>query len=291
VISISTNVCGSDSVRIRHTLPSWLRIFPEASEFVVVVDESPPAGRIARLHRGHSDLSALYAELQTIQKRDARVRIERLPQDAEPTLARWFGPASWLRYPLGSAPRPIRCQAGTPIFAFAHAVEVAHGPTVLRTDCDMLFFNDGWLRLADQLLTSGADDLLEPHRLGGCSEPYEFSTRAFVLNKSQFHRRLPIVPRVLDLMRFAHRIANQRPPWLALEQMLDAERQAGKIKARSLPAELGFSLHVATHDDASLPWFHSVPPLVETDAVPDGQRRFGQNFHADAWKTLLAKAG
>src|SRR5205823_6343198 len=66
--SLATNVCAIDDVRIRHTLPSWLRVFgAQVSEVVVLVDEEPPSGRIAMLHGGEpSDLKRLHAELDAL---------------------------------------------------------------------------------------------------------------------------------------------------------------------------------------------------------------------------------
>jgi hypothetical protein len=288
VITISTNVCGSDDVRIKHTLPSWLRTFPEVDDFVVVVDESPPSGRIARLHSGHSNLDALYKELHDICARDRRVRVHRLtPVDAEPTLAKWFGEKSLRQYPFLLPPRPVRCQAGTPIFAFVQAVECAKGPTVLRTDCDMLFSNHGWLKVAAERLATRAVDLIEPARLGEGNGAFQFSTRAFVLNKKVFSDRLPIAAGVLDPLRFMHRLAHRRPPWLPLERMIERARMRSLLTAEMLPSELGFSLHVATHQQASLPWFRDVPPLVERGTVPDAQRLHGQNFLPEAWQVAL----
>jgi hypothetical protein len=288
VITISTNVCASDDVRIRHTLPSWLRTFPEVGEFVVVVDETPPSGRIARLHRGHGNLTALYSELDAIRAQDARVRVVPLTgTDAESVLSKWFGPRSFGQYPFISPPRPIRCQAGTPILAFIFAVEAAQGDTVLRTDCDMLFSNRGWLSEAARLLQRRSADLVEPRRLGEFGINCEFSTRAFALNKRHFAQRLPIAARVLDPARFLHRLALKRPPWLALEQMIERARERGRLSATMLPTELGNSMHVATHQQASLPWFYKVPPLVELDEFPEEQVRRGPNFSPEAWQGVF----
>jgi hypothetical protein len=289
VITISTNVCAADDVRIRHTLPSWLRAFPEVDEFVVVVDESPPSGRIARLHQGHRNLSALYSELQVICAQDSRVKVVPLRSaDREAMLSKWFGPRWIGQYPFFSPPRPIRCQAGTPIWAFIFAVEVAAGDTVLRTDCDMLFSNSGWLKEAARLLESGNADLVEPRRVGELSDNYQFSTRAFALNKQNFAKRLPISASVLDPARFLHRLALGRPPWLALEQMIQRAHARGRLSATMLPAEFGSSMHVATHQQASLPWFYKVPPLVELGQFPEEQVRQGLNFSPEAWKGVFS---
>lgn len=290
VITISTNVCAADSVRIRHTLPSWLRSFPEVDEFVVVVDERPPSGRIARLHRGHGDMTALNLELNAICAQDPRVKVVRLAHaDGDAALAKWFGPRSLGQYPFFFPPRPIRCQAGTPILAFICAVEVATGSTVLRTDCDMLFSNNGWLKEAEQLLENGNADLIEPRRVGEPGNIFEFSTRAFVLNKRHFGQRLPISASILDPARFFHRLARGRPPWLPLEQMIQRARTRGRLKVTMLPAELGSSMHVATHQQASLPWFDKVPPLVEGGQFPEEQLHQGQNFSPEAWEGVLRK--
>jgi len=172
--------------------------------------------------------------------------------------------------------------------AFIFAVRVATGDTVLRTDCDMLFSNRGWLKEAARLLESGHADLVEPRRVGESSDNYQFSTRAFALNKQNFAQRLPIAASVLDPARFLHRLAAGRPPWLALEQMIQRARARGRLSATMLPAEFGSSMHVATHQQASLPWFCKVPPLVELGQFPEEQMRQGLNFSPEAWQGLCS---
>jgi hypothetical protein len=281
-ISLTTNVCPADDVRIRHTLPSWLRVFgARLGEVIVVVDEEPPTGRIAKVHRGYAKLNQLYDELALLEKLDRRVRIKVLDPSscAEPTLKKWFGETA----------RPIRCQAGTPILAFVQAFEEAQGPIILRADCDMLFYETGWLDEAIKLLTTQGYDLVEPGRAG--EDPLTaymaVTSRALMMDQRTFAKKLPLLPHKLDLARRLHRWLQGRPSWLAFEQMLEEERQAGRLRYKTLDSRLGFGLHVATRQEASLAWFGQVVPFVERGELPPAQLAQGQNFAASAWENFV----
>jgi GT2 family glycosyltransferase len=278
--SLVTNACLQDDVRLKHTVPSWLRVFGERlQEIVIVVDEQPPTGRIAKLHRGHGELNQLYRELAALEKLDGRIRVKVLDlANGESTLKKWFGPID----------RPIRCQAGTPILAFAQAFEEARGPIILRADCDMLFYEAGWLDEAVRLLTIEGYDLIEPGRVGvrPPKEGMAISSRALIMNRQVFERRLPLRAHRLDWCRRMHRRCLGRPGWLSFEQILEKERRAGRLRCRTLDAKLGFGLHVSTRQEASLEWFGRVVPYVERGELPVAQMARGPNFVAEAWEHL-----
>ena len=221
MLSLVTNVCSIDTVRIRQMLPSWLRVFgSRLNEIAVVIDETPPTGRIAALHgNASSDIEAVRAELESWRKKDSRITLHPLDsQNVNDSCRHWFIKG-----------KPLRCQAGTPISAFTCAIDVATSPLILRCDCDMLFYDNGWVNAAAELLESGRADLVEPPRLGvdSAENNLEVSTRAFMLHRPSFENLLPIMPHKLDLPRRMHRWLHGRPPWLALEQMLDVERRCG----------------------------------------------------------------
>jgi hypothetical protein len=226
--------------------------------------------------------------LDRLRRSDPRVRILKLcASDANATLSKWFGDKKIP--PAFGPPRPIRCQAGTPIFAFLQAIEYATGRTVLRADCDMLFFNNGWLLEAQRMLEAQEIDMLEPARIGESHSKYFFSSRAFVVDRLTLSSVLPLHAHTLDPLRALKRIAMGRPRWLALEQMIERERAKRKVRAAMLPEALGFSLHVATHKEASLDWFEQVPPFVERGILPDEQRRSGRDFSSAAWQAALVQ--
>jgi hypothetical protein len=280
--SIATNVSLSDDVRIRLTVPSWLRVFgSQVTEIVIIVDEQPATGRIARLHSGSAGLDSVYMELEKLKRSDSRIRYATLPSQAglSSVCSKWFRRAT-----------PMRCQAGTPILAFIFGIEEASSDLVLRTDCDMLFCDRGWVRKALDALDSGNADIVEPPRLGSPKQnsPIMVSSRAFLLQREYFARNcLPINPHRLDLLRRVHRFINGRPPWLALEQMLQIEREAGHLRHLLIGPESGFSMHIPTRADASIAGFEKICAAVETDNIPEAQLRAGWNFVRNAWSEVL----
>ncbi len=273
-VSLATNACSLDADRLRLTVPHWLRAFGERiAEIVIVLDPTPPVGRIAVLHGGEGSLDEVRGALDELRRLDSCVRVKDMPTGAELSaiLGRWFGRA-----------RPMRCQAGTPIAAFVAAFDLASGPIVLRADCDMLFHENGWLGAAVEQLRDGHLDLIAPARCGG--EPAAVSTRALLLDKSHWASAiLPIHAGRLGWLRRAHRRWHGRPPWLALEQMLEKERQSGKVRFADLPESLGCSLHVARRDEATLPVMPSIVAAMEAGAIPASQRAAGMNFDARGW--------
>lgn len=208
MFSLVTNACAFDAARLRLVIPSWQRTFgPRFDELVIVLDTVPPSGRIADLHDDVSaeDLADVRDVLNDLAQADPRIRIETLPgaEELTSTAARWF-----------TKGRPMRCQSGTPILAFARAFDSARrNRIVLRADCDMLFFDAGWLEEAVDLVSTGEVDLVEPW---GIAEPENeatwVSTRAILLNTVRFAERcLPIRPHRLDLLRRINRRLQGRP--------------------------------------------------------------------------------
>jgi hypothetical protein len=258
MFSIASNVCLADWTVVRYTVPSWLRVFGTSlAEVVVIVDEHPPTGRIAELNPDLWDKDKLWHELSLLKEHDSRVRIVRLSEcPSEAVSGKWFGKS-----------RPVRCQAGTPILAFICALEATHQDWVLRADSDMLFYEAGWLKAAENLLEQGA--LVEPPRLA--LETQVISTRAIMMKRSRFAKCLPIRPWRLHSLRRLHRAIKGRPSWLALEQMLEQEKRKGWIKHAILPRTLGFSLHVARRQYSIEPRFGAVVKRVEAGNVPTEQ--------------------
>lgn len=275
--SLVTNVCATDQNRICVSAPHWIRVFGERlAEIRIVVDPEPPSGRIAAIHPSRSDVNSLLAQLRELQDTDSRVSYSILPstQDLEWIVRRWFHRGS-----------PVRCQDGTPILAFLVAIELARGPIVMRTDCDMLFVDHGWLEAAVTLLEARDVDLVEPPRLGlPCGEAEtQVSTRAFLLHKRSVLDWIPITAHRLDPLRRLHRWLQGRPPWLALEQMLQREKDNGRIRHSVLPNNLGYSMHVARQEDVESSGFIRVVSDFEKSVLPSGQDQHW-NFLPSAWR-------
>ena len=279
-LTIATNACPGDQGRLRHVVPSWLRVFGQRlTRVVVVVDRHPATGRIARMHGTTGNLQELLAEIERLMAVDARVR--RIDLDSASQLDRvsrkWF---TW-----GT---PVRCQAGTPLFAFVQAIEeVQEADLVLRCDCDMLFREDGWLAAASTMLSHGRADLIEPPRLGSnlAPGPFPVSSRAFLLSPRRFFASvLPFHPHRLSLARRLHRRLLGRPGWLALEQMLEKERLARRLLHVVLDETMGFSMHVSSREQVAQGNFSEVVARVESGQVPEAQQRAGWDFVPAAWE-------
>lgn len=276
-ISLTTNACALDADRLRLTVPHWLRVFGERiDEIVIVLDSTPPVGRIAALHGSQGSLAEVRKALDELRRLDRRVVVRDMPTGDEMAamLGRWF-----------KRGRPDRCQVGTPIAAFIAAFELASGPIVIRADCDILFREDGWLEAACSQLGQGRADLLAPAR---CGQPdgarFDVSTRALALDKPRWHAEvLPIHAWRLDWLRQVHRRWYGRPPWLALEQMLEKERRADGLRFASLPESLGYALHVARRDEACLPVMPEVVAAMESGVVPPKQHAAGMDFDVRYW--------
>ncbi|MEJ2009477.1 MAG: hypothetical protein P8Z30_15200 [Acidobacteriota bacterium] len=278
MFAIATNACAHDSEIISCTLASWLRVFGNRLDRVhVIVDGRPASGRIAA-NRAHvqADPSRLWDVLAHLAQSDSRVHVSALGEiPQERSLSTWFTEGA-----------PDRCQAGTPIRAFVAAFEAPDAEFVLRADCDMLFWENGWLAEGMRLLRKGQTDLVEPPRLGHAAGGGggRISTRALMLRPSVFHQRcLPIVPHRLGLVRRIHRRLHGRPTWLALEQMLEVERRRGGIRHVILDNAMGYSVHIDQRSFPSREWLEGVVGRIEAGDVTPAQRRLGWNFSTEAW--------
>ena len=277
MISLVTNAAIGDEVRIRYTIASWLRVFDsELAEVVIVLDTTPASGRIAQLQGSHGSSDALMLEVGKLERSDRRVRHMVLPavEQLGPIAHKWFKHG-----------RPMRCQAGTPILAFIYAIEAGKERVVVRADCDMLFWEKGWVWNARELIESNRVDLVEPPRLGteGPTNLLPVSTRALMLEPSRFRRKcLPMKAHTLGVFRRVHRFLKGRPPWMALEQMLQKEKEKNRLRHLVLDSRLGFSIHVANRKDAMWPGFENVVRQVERGIVPEGQAGKA-DFDVAAW--------
>lgn len=275
VLSLATNVCVTDLHRIRQVLPHWLRVFDRhMSELVVVVDTTPPSGRIAQLHRNKFSIQQILGELEQIKRQDQRVRSVALSTDRLPPVScRWF-----------TSRCPLRGQEGTPIFAFIAAIDEAKGPCVLRMDCDMLVFDNGWVEEAVRVLESDEADLVSPARVSHRDYPGNISTQIFALHKPRFYeRRLPMTPHRLGLVRRLHRALQGRSSWLALETMFEIERARGGLRFQVLDGRLGNCMHVHAAGLPGVPGFGRVVCRIERGDIPRAQCEGSLNYLPECW--------
>lgn len=273
--AIASNACSADDHRIEHTVPSWLRAWGDRlTEILIVVDRQPPTGRIADLHGEAGQSERLDEVLAGLQASDSRVRVMDLPapEKLDQMLTRWFG-----------QDRPIRCQAGTPIAAFAYAIDEANSDCILRCDCDMVFHDRGFVDQAFERLDQGID-LVGPPRLGrGVAVEHAVSTRAIFLDRGKLRQALPIKAHQLDWARRLHRRLHGRPFYLAFEQMLECEVQAGRLRHDVLDGDLGYSLHIPRRLDFLLSGIERIIARAEAGDIPRSQVVAGWNFNIETW--------
>ncbi len=276
-ISISTNVSLADFNIIKFTVPSWLRVFDNyIQEVVIVVDPQKPDGRLAKQYTKYAELEYLMESVNYLAKLDNRIRVEILlnGNDMDKVLEKWF-----------INEYPYRCQSGTPISAFINAVEVCNSDFILRCDCDFLFFEDGFLKEAFSRLHSEDFDIIEPPMLGFPEDLLSHaSLGAFMMFKKNFANKcLPMKAHKLDLLRIIHRKLRFRPTFLNLEEMISIEKVENRIKHCRLNSNLGFSMHLPKRDIVLLPNFQNVIDNFERGVIPETQISAGRNFDPNLW--------
>jgi hypothetical protein len=275
-IDIVTNVSINDGIRIFYSLPNWVRIFnSRINKIIIIVDERPVEGRIGKLHVKSYAKFEINKVLKELAKKYSFVKVQKLDYSKlKEVSSRFFRTA-----------RPIRCQGGTPIFAFLAAITFASDGIILKTDCDMLFYDNGWVAKAINLLNNNYYDIIEPPKLG--LSDIDFSTRAFLIDKRRFLQKMPMKAHTLGLLQIVDRKLNNRSIYLALEQMIQKEIEAGKFSSICLKDKLGYSMHIVSNNDINPESYDDVVYKVENNLIPFEQKKFW-DFNKEFWQELDA---
>jgi hypothetical protein len=268
-----------DSSRIKHTIPHLLRVLGNRfTELKIIVDLKPTEGRIRDLHGPRGSFDELHQTLGILKVLDNRIDWVHLPnpKDVPELFDEWFA----------TNRRVVRCQAGTPIFAFVYGIHSAKNDIVLHLDCDILLKDAGWFDAMIELLSLKRYSIVEPARFGDPRiAPQVISTRAFAVNRAYLKETiLPIRPCQLTGLRRWHRIITGRSIWLALEQTFEVRKQQKLLSHLILPASLGWSLHIPKIDHVKLDGFEKVVRAVESGDIPESQFSAGWDFHPASWK-------
>ena len=275
--SIVTNACATDDIRIIPIVESWLRVFGNrVKEILIIIDNNTPSGRIARLHGDLGSLEKILAAVQILKLNDSRVKSVMLPHHAEcqRSLSGWFA----------GAPIPHRCQAGTPVLPFVYAMEQGSQDLVLRVDCDMVFYENGFLENAFSLMSADGCDLLEPFRWDQADQGGLVSTRALFFSPAGFKKNcLPLRHAKLDIARSVHRLFKGLPREMALETTLSKEKINGKIRHSVMNKNYGWSLHFGKRSDFLIKNIEDIIKQVEAGNLTNKQITQGPNFIPDAW--------
>ena len=273
-IRITTNVTSKDAKRILNVLPNWLKIFGDhIEEILITYDKEPTVGRISDMHKTSDNITSIESYFNEIMRLDSRIRLIDLDYDnSNEILNKWF---------RGNE-KPIRCQGGTPIYAFIYGIEKAESDLLLKVDCDIVFYNKGFISKAIEMLQQKNFDLVEPPGLRS-NTSFGFSTRTFFINKKSFYSKLPIRAYQLDLLRKIHRKINKRPTFLSLEQMLQIEISNGNISHQIISTEFGNSMHISTLEEMNLPIIKEVIEKFGNGNIPEQQKTNSDNFVVDHW--------
>lgn len=272
MISFTTNATLADFIRLKYFLPNVLRVFGERlSELVVIIDAKPEEGRISVLQQSnkkHTPLSGqLIAELSGLDK---RIRFAELDYSQVKDISRkWFAQDSI-----------IRCQAGTPIFAFLYGLEISQSPRVFRSDCDMLFNDKGFIDKINEAEES--IDLIQPPFLRDM--PGEFSSRAFFVNRQAIERKLPLQPAKLGFLRQLHRRYHQRPVFMALEQIFEHNIQRNNLNCVKQTTALGHTMHLPKREDFHDANIEEIISRFNSGIIPAAQLAKAHDFAVSCWQ-------
>lgn len=280
-ISISTNVTSQDAPRILKVLPNWLKVFGNnIHEILIVHDKKPIEGRIKELHKNLNKVRYIEFYCDEILGLDKRIRIIDLDyNNSSEILNRWF---------YGNE-KPIRCQAGTPIYAFIYAIEKAQSDFILKVDCDMVFFNNGFVEKIIGAYSSNKFDVGEVSKTGSNNPHKGFSTRSFFVNRKSFYEKLPMTAHKLDILRRIHRKFNRRPSYLSLEEIIKIEIEKNRFISVVLPVELGYSMHISTIEEMNLPKICKIIEMFGNGLIPPKQISGSENFSIYFWENYQAQ--
>ena len=186
MISLVTSVYPVHDIHITNLLPHWLEVFKnQIDEILIIVDHELPRERYFTQHdREYRTPSEMMDFMLHLASLDPRIRIVEYD---EAKMAREIA-RTWFKFGI-----PVRRAASSfSIIPFLCGINLASGSIVLKIDCDMSFYEAGWLAAAVDALNSGKWDLLEPARgFQNAGASYEgISARAFLLHKALFFRTL-----------------------------------------------------------------------------------------------------
>ena len=274
MINIVTNVTLYDGIRIKHTVPNWVKIFNiKIKSLRIIVDEKPVEGRIKSSHTNNNIIYSIDEALSELLNKYPFINVEKLNYaEAEDVSSNFFKKGN-----------PIRCQLGTPIFAFLKGIHSIDDGIILRTDCDILYYDGGWVDKSIQALIENKYDIIEPPILGEID--YGFSSRCFLVNKKRFIEKMPIKAYKLDPLRRIDRILKKRSVYLALEQMIQKEIDRNYLKCKKMENNLGFSIHFNHPDDFRNSGIEDIINSIEKNSLPSKQKT-DWNFNQEYWKDI-----
>jgi hypothetical protein len=289
VVMNATKIDGSV---LSHTIPHLLRTHKDTiARLTVVIDERKRTGRLQAAEAEH-DVVQMLSEIASVVS-STPINVVRLDySQAKATMRRWFG----------NERVAARCAGGTPLLAFLFGMDQASAEYVLRTDCDMMYFDGsspyGWLSAARRLLDDYPDIYFVSPYLGppGCSGSngiiakkgetglrlgQAFSTRCFFYKRSKLESLLPLARAMHPLPKRFQYCAQGRSGERALEESIAMTLKARGTYRCDLEPSSAIAIHVAHRRRFAEPGFESIVCDVEHGRFPECQA--GCHNLSDEW--------
>jgi hypothetical protein len=285
------NVTDIDGTIVSHTIPHILRSHKDTiCRLTVVIDERKRTGRLQAAETKHDVVQTL-GEIASVVGSTA-INVVRLDySQAKATMRRWFG----------NERVAARCAGGTPLLAFLFGMDQASAEYVLRTDCDMIYFDgspDGWLTDGRRLLDDYPDIYFVSPYLGppgdsasngvtaergktGLRLSHAFSTRCFLYKRSKLESLLPLVRATHPFPKRVQYCAQGRSGERALEQSIAMTLRARGTYRCDLEPSSAIAIHVAHRGRFVEPGFESIVCDVEHGRFPECQA--GDHNLCDEW--------
>ena len=268
--SFVTNSTLNDKSRLDVFIPGVLSVFGNhISELLVIIDSKTEEGRIKALHQSDLTNTLDVESINALRKLDSRIKFIDLD----------YGQVEYISQKYFKLKNVVRCQSGTPIFAFLYAIEQATSPYVFRSDCDILFYNKGFIeKIFDK---KDKYDLIQPPYLN--DSVVDFSTRSFFINKKSIANKSPLKMLFLDVLRRIHRTSLGRTSFLALEQILQKNIQDKKITCLNLSVATGFTMHVPRRSDFLEDRFFEIYKRFINGDIPFQQLLLQHDYKKEYW--------
>ncbi len=272
-ISFVTNATKKDLLRLKYFIPYSIKVFSDyIDEYIILIDELNEEGRILHLHENVSSIEISDTDINELKKIDSRIKIMKLDYSTLKAVSKkYFNKNS-----------VIRCQAGTPLFAFLSCLEVAKNSIVFRSDCDMFFYDKGFIEEA--IVSAQSNAIVQPPYMSGSFGNNFFSSRAFFVNKMKLAQYLPFKHIKLDIFRAVHRKIKGRSVFLALEQIINHESSRNELKVKYIDTSFGRSMHICKKEEFLLPDINFIIDKFTCGEIPAMQLNEQHNFKDEYWK-------
>lgn len=237
MISLTINSTMFDEARLLAFLPRLVKTFDNFfDELLIIHDSQKPEGRIALLHNYSNDQVIEKEFLDDISSIDERIRIVKFDSKRLEETSKFFFKKKGIN----------RCSDGTPITAFLYGIKAAKNNLIFRADCDVFFYDNGFIENAIKILKEGRYLLVQPPSHWNSYKT--FSTRGFFVNRLLFEQTLPIRLYKHNIFTLANKIIKNKysNSYLSLEGILQKQYES-QVYFQQL--SLGNMLHVCTRDE------------------------------------------